>query len=46
MPKSCTQSINQFMACDEFYVFVNEIRDPFGFSMNSKSSLASGSLTM
>ena len=34
MPKSCFKSIGQFMACDKFFAFVNEICDLIGFGMN------------
>ena len=38
MPKSCYQSINQFMACDGSYAIVNEICDLIGIGMSSNLS--------
>ena len=35
MPKSYCQSIGYFMACDESYAIVNEIRDLIGIFMSS-----------
>ena len=40
MPKSCYQSIDQFMACDGSYAIVNEICDLFGVGMSSNLSQA------
>ena len=44
MPRKHYQSISQFMACDEFCAFVNEICDLIGFIINSYLSLALVSL--
>ena len=44
MPKSCYQSISNFMACDDFCAIVNEIYDLNGISISSNLSWASVSL--
>ena len=40
MPKSCNQSIDLFMACDELLALVNKTCNLIGLSINSYLSLA------
>ena len=44
MPKSFYWRINQFLACDKFYAFVDKTRDLIGFGMNSNIFLTLVSL--
>ena len=44
MAKIYYQSFSHFIACNEFFVFVNEIQDIVGFGMNCNLSLVSISL--